>query len=74
MSIIQPTHRWTLWKRLRDLPPSEERTALNKASYYESFPHSYTCEQVLSAIGVMVALHDFGADSDIYREALANVR
>jgi hypothetical protein len=74
MSIIQPTHRWALWRRLSDLPPGEERDALNKASYYESFSQSYTAEQVLSAVAVMIALHDHGADSAEYRNAVGNVR
>lgn len=74
MSIIKPAHRWALHRRLATLSPSPERTALNRASYYESFPASYTTEQVLSAVAVMVALYNHGADSAEYQSALENVR
>lgn len=69
MTTVQANHRFALVRRKETLPlGSPERRLLDAAHYWESFPDSYTPEQVEVAEALLVAI----GTSD-YAEALSRV-
>lgn len=57
---------------LGDSAHLQELQAVRAATYWESFPHSYSAEQVAAAVRLHVAWRG-GFDSESYRAAVRDV-
>lgn len=72
-SRVGAADRFRLHGLLRELPAGPEKVAVTAATYWESFPKSYTPEQVAAAEALHVAGRA-GFDSEEWAAALADVR